>query len=102
MTDPPPDKGQLSGLGGETSIASLSFDELLERLENVVQQLESDELTLDQSIDTFEHGVRLAARCQQLLSDAELRISQITDEIGGTAPYATYGERGDDVDDDEI
>lgn len=97
MTASPASQGRGNGLATDTSIDTLSFDELLAKLEDVVQQLESDELTLDASIDTFERGVGLAARCQQLLGDAELRISQITDEIGETAPFAALdADAGED------
>lgn len=90
---------QQDGLITEPPIDALSFDELLEKLEEVVQQLESDELSLDASIEMFQRGVSLAARCQQLLSEAELRISQITNEIGETAAYAPFdgGEEDDEL-----
>lgn len=98
MTASSADEGHDNGLVGDmqNETETPSFDELLARLEDVVQQLESDELSLDASIDTFERGVDLAARCQQLLSNAELRISRITDEIGETAPYASFGDTDDD------
>lgn len=96
MTASSSDKRQPGLLAEETPIEALSFDELLDRLEEVVQQLETDELSLDASIDAFERGVKLAARCQGMLSDAELRISQITNEIGETAPYAAYDARLND------
>jgi exodeoxyribonuclease VII small subunit len=89
MMSSPSDRRRETGVVAEAPLESLSFDELLQRLEEIVQDLESDELSLDASIETFERGVRLAERCQRLLSDAELRISQITNEIGETAPYAT-------------
>lgn len=97
MTASPAGRGGDNGQAADMNVGTLSFDELLTKLEDVVQQLESDELTLDASIDMFERGVSLAARCQQLLSDAELRITQITDEIGEAAPFASLdGDAGED------
>lgn len=79
--------------------ASLSFDELLMKLEEIVQQLETDQLSLEASIDTFETGMRVAQRCQRLLEQAELRISRISSETGETEPYEASGF---DLDDEEL
>jgi exodeoxyribonuclease VII small subunit len=50
------------------------FDALLVRLREVVQKLESGDLTLEQSLAVYEEGVQLARRGQQLLSSAEQRV----------------------------
>lgn len=92
MTISSSDRQRTAEPGTASDLTGLSFDELLAQLEAVVQRLESDELTLDASIETFERGVRLAARCQQLLSDAELRITEISGEIGETEPYLPDNE----------
>lgn len=102
MTAPRSGKHERNGVIAPAQIESLSFDELLEKLEEIVQQLETDELSLDASIGTFEHGVALAARCQQLLNDAELRISRITDEIGETSTDDVSDDRLHDIDDEEL
>lgn len=78
------------------NLEALSFDELLERLEEIVAQLETDQLPLEASIDTYEAGMKLAARCQELLNRAELRISRIADESGATEPYDTSNFDGED------
>lgn len=78
--------------------ASLSFDELLQKLEEIVQQLEMDRLSLEASIDTYETGMRVAQRCQRLLEQAELRISRIASETGETEPYEASAF---DIDDEE-
>lgn len=102
MTTPSSEQRELNGgTVDDSPLESLSFDEILDRLEEVVQQLETDQLSLDESIETFERGVRLAARCQQLLENAELRISRITNQLGETEPYAPFGQNGDDVEDEE-
>ena len=50
------------------------FDHLLARLREVVQRLESGDLSLEQSLQIYEEGVRLARRGQQLLATAEKRV----------------------------
>ncbi|CAN5668360.1 hypothetical protein BH24CHL1_BH24CHL1_12830 [soil metagenome] len=54
-----------------------SFEELLKMLEETVNQLDGSELTLEQSLATYEKSVAIAAACEQILNEAELRISQI-------------------------
>ena len=54
-----------------------SFEDMLGALEAVVGELEEGNLSLGATIATFEQGMSLARRCQTLLAQAELRISQI-------------------------
>jgi exodeoxyribonuclease VII small subunit len=46
----------------------------LERLESIVNSLESQELDLEHSIEVFEEGVTLARECHRRLDDAERRV----------------------------
>lgn len=50
------------------------FEALYDRLQQVTQRLESGELSLDESVALYDEGMRLAARCQALLAEAEQRI----------------------------
>ena len=50
------------------------FEKALERLQLVVRQLESGELTLDQALKSFEEGVRLTRQCQERLTAAEQKV----------------------------
>jgi exodeoxyribonuclease VII small subunit len=56
---------------------SLSFEEALSQLQDVVSRLESANLSLDQTIDDFRRGTELAAYCQQLIADAELKVTEL-------------------------
>jgi len=51
-----------------------TYDAIVARLERVVGELESGQLTLEQSIDKFAEGVRLAKDASRKLDDAERRI----------------------------
>jgi len=51
-----------------------SFESSLEELERIVGELEQGELTLEKSLELFEHGVKLSRECQERLSQAERRI----------------------------
>lgn len=52
----------------------LNFEVALARLETVVARLESGELTLAESLRTFEEGVHLSRQCAERLDHAEARI----------------------------
>jgi len=54
-----------------------SFEEGLNRLEKIVQTLETGGLSLEEAIALFEEGMQLAKICSQLLDTAELKISQL-------------------------
>jgi exodeoxyribonuclease VII small subunit len=59
-----------------------SFEEALERLETIVEELEGGALSLEQSIARYEEGVRLSRRLSQTLDHAEKRIERLTEEGG--------------------
>jgi exodeoxyribonuclease VII small subunit len=65
------------------------FDQILVRLREVVQRLESGELSLEQSLQVYEEGVALARKGQQLLASAEKRVEILVSASGGveTQPF---------------
>jgi len=65
------------------------FDHILTRLREVVQRLESGELTLEQSLAIYEEGVQLSRKGQQLLASAEKRVEILVSAAGGVevAPF---------------
>jgi len=54
-----------------------SFEDGLNRLEKIVQTLETGGLSLEEAIALFEEGMQLAKICSQRLDTAELKISQL-------------------------
>ncbi|MCY3884758.1 MAG: exodeoxyribonuclease VII small subunit [Gammaproteobacteria bacterium] len=64
---------------GESGDSSIDFEESLRRLESLVEEMESGELTLEQSLVAFEKGVALARTCKDALRRAEERLAQLTD-----------------------
>ena len=63
------------------SIADLSFEDALKRLEAIVHRLESGEASLDESIRLYGEGDALRAQCEARLASAQARIEKIT--LGG-------------------
>ena len=63
----------------EASIESLSFEQAFHQLEDIIAQLERGDLPLDQSLELYARGRRLAERCAQLLDQAELQVREVKD-----------------------
>jgi len=61
-----------------------SFEASLHRLEQVVERLESGELSLEESLECFEQGVKSAARCRKLLQEVELKVELLLKDRDGT------------------
>ncbi len=61
----------------------LSFEEALSELEEAVARLEAGSLTLEETLALFERGQELAARCEQALNEAELRLEKLRPAAGG-------------------
>jgi exodeoxyribonuclease VII small subunit len=57
-----------------------SFEEALQRLEDIVNQLEDESLSLEKSIDLYEEGIKLSKICTDTLEEAELRIKKVADQ----------------------
>jgi exodeoxyribonuclease VII small subunit len=78
---------------------ALSFEQILERLAVVVEQLEDGEIPLEQALATFEQGIALSRVGQKRLDEAERRIELLlSDEPGGALQTRPLKE---ELDDDE-
>jgi exodeoxyribonuclease VII small subunit len=82
----------------------LPFERALERLEEIVDQLEQGDLELESALDVFEEGVQLTKRCASQLDSAERRIEVLMEEAGKTVarPFDLDGsERGGEPEDED-
>ncbi len=52
-----------------------SFEEMMEELEKISQELEKGELPLDESVKKFEDGMKLSKECANILENAEKKIT---------------------------
>jgi len=59
------------------------FEEALDELENVVERLESGELSLEDSLAAFEDGVKLVRYCNQKLTEVEKKIELLVKDKEG-------------------
>ena len=55
------------------------FEHSLDELEQLVERMEGGELSLDESLASFERGIGLYRHCQQALDKAELRVRLLLD-----------------------
>ena len=67
----------------DPAIEGLSFDDALAELHRTVAELEAGGQPLEAAIALYERGVALQARCEKLLTDAELRVQQLISRAGG-------------------
>ncbi len=63
-------------------MSDLNFEKALIRLEEIVNKLENEELSLDESLKIFEEGINLYRLCSKELNEAEKKISLIIQEDG--------------------
>jgi exodeoxyribonuclease VII small subunit len=57
------------------------FEVLYKQLEETVARLEEGGLTLEQSLALYEEGMKLARRCQEILQQAELKVTKLHEEF---------------------
>ncbi len=58
-----------------------SFEESLNRLQEISEALESGEVGLEESIKLYEEGISLAKLCFSTLKDAELKVTELKKQL---------------------
>jgi exodeoxyribonuclease VII small subunit len=73
----------------------VKFEECLERLEKIVQELEKGEVPLEKSLTLFEEGMQLSATCRKQLEDAEGKVEILLKQNGKlqTEPFEPPAEK---------
>jgi exodeoxyribonuclease VII small subunit len=56
------------------------YEDLMGELKDVLIRIESGEAGLDESILLYEQGTRLIKQCEELLAEAELKITRLSPE----------------------
>ena len=84
-------------------IKTLRFEEAMERLDAIVAAMESGQIGLEDSLAKYEEAMQLAARCREILDQAEQRIQKIQLDASGKPqvtpfepPAAAGKEEGDE------
>lgn len=69
-----------------------SFEEDLNDLEKIAQNLESGNLNLDEAIKEFEKGIKLSKKCNEKLEKAEKKINMLVEEDGSIREENFFSE----------
>lgn len=64
-------------------MATQTFESALKKLEKIVEELESGDLTLEKSLKKFEEGVELSRFCSKKLEETEAKITQLVKDSNG-------------------
>ena len=63
----------------KTSESDLSFEESFDQLQEIVEKMEDGDLSLSDSLNSYEQGIRHLKRCYQALDQAEQKIKQLAE-----------------------
>ncbi len=69
---------------------SLSFEDALSKLENIVRELEGGRIKLDDAVAAYEQAVRLKQLCENKLNAARLKIEKLEVAADGTAQTSEF------------
>ncbi len=89
MTEETPEYGGDAAESGEAAVRegeSLTLEDRIRRLEQILGSLESDEHTLDQALALFEEGIGHVRTSEQLLDQAMLKVEELLNADGDTRP----------------
>jgi len=64
-------------------MTKLNFEKSMKQLEQIVQELESGDLSLEKAIKKFEDGVRLSKLCSKQLDETEKKVTMLLQDQNG-------------------
>jgi len=83
----------VSTFGAVNLMAEKKFEAALARLEEIVKELETGDLPLEQSLKLFEEGIKLSRLCNKRLEDAERRVEILLKSKNGTVTAQPFEEQ---------
>ena len=75
-----------------------TFEKAMKQLEQIVDELESGNLSLDKALKKFEEGMALSRYCTEKLEETEQRISLLTADAEGNPSASPFGTDDDGED----
>ncbi|MBC7264497.1 MAG: exodeoxyribonuclease VII small subunit [Chloroflexi bacterium] len=82
-------------------MGNYNFEEAMRRLEEIVDRLESGELSLEESLALFEEGMKLTQHCSSQLEQARLQVRQLVIGSGGIMGEEPF-EAGDSGEENNV
>ena len=64
-------------------MGEIKFEKAIQRLEKIVDDLETGELDIDKSLEIFEEGIKMSRVCSKKLDEAEAKIEKLTRDQKG-------------------
>lgn len=77
---------------------AFNFEQSLAELEGIVKSMETGDLTLEQSLQQFEQGMKLSVQCQEALTLAEQKVELLVEDAEGRLETEDFYEEEDDDD----
>ncbi len=73
-----------------------TFESALARLEQITEEMEAGDLSLDESLKKFDEGIKLTKFCNEKLSDARAKVELLIDKDGKLETEPFDGIESDD------
>ncbi|MGA2655291.1 MAG: exodeoxyribonuclease VII small subunit [Gammaproteobacteria bacterium] len=75
---------------------AFNFEHSLAELETIVKSMETGDLTLEQSLQQFEQGMKLSVLCQEALTVAEQKVELLVEDAQGRLETEDFYEDDDE------
>ena len=83
----------------DDSAPEMGFEDAMERLDEIVSEMEGERMPLDEMVSTYEEGVRLMNLCRGKIESARQRVESIQSSLSGNGPATlTSFEPGPEAD----
>ncbi|MBQ6840208.1 MAG: exodeoxyribonuclease VII small subunit [Oscillospiraceae bacterium] len=69
-----------------------TFEENMQRLEQIVRAMERGDVALDESLKLFQEGTQLVRSCEKLLDEAQLQVNKIATAADGSPVEEAFSD----------
>lgn len=73
---------------------NMTFEESMQRLEQIVRAMERGEVALEESLKLFQEGTQLVANCEKLLENAQLQVKMVLTASDGSPVLEDFVDDG--------
>ena len=80
-------------------VKEISFEDSLKKLEEIVEELEKGELSLDEALKLYEEGMEFSDQCMEKLNESKQKVEKITKEGNNkyhTEPFSVQNKEEDE------
>ena len=71
---------------------NMTFEQSMQRLEQIVRAMERGDVALDESLNLFQEGTELVRTCGKLLDEAELQVQKVVKSADGTPLMEVFAD----------